>query len=247
MVQFYLKYFLWITYGFYLFVALVFMAWERAKPLRPPDHRRWNRWFQNLGLMGINLFIIQLISSVTIVNFAYIAWKNNWGLFNKLGLPPWPSFFISLLVLDLGDFGAHFVFHRFSIGWKVHRVHHSDLEMDVTTAQRFHPFESLLSLGIRLGMIFLFGPFPAAVFLFDFLLWTTSFFIHANIRLSRFFEKTIGKILVTPDMHRVHHLTGYAESNSNFGVVFSFWDSSFWDLSIGRMGNRRDGNGAPGV
>jgi len=216
-----------ISYGFYFVVFVFFSFWEFLKPRRAITVPRRVRWSNNLSLFTLNALLLQLLTTTTIANLAYIAWKNKWGLLNHLPLPSWVIFGISFLLLDLLAYGQHRLFHAVPAAWRFHRMHHSDLDVDASTGPRFHPFEALLAFAIRQGFILLVGPAVRAVIAFESLILIFSFFNHANIRLYPLLDRILRLVFITPDMHRVHHSTVWTESNSNFGFIFPWWDYSF--------------------
>ena len=171
--------------------------------------------------------MLQLISTAAVSNLAYISWKNKWGLLNHTSLSPLFSFFISYLLLDLKAYGRHLLFHKIPFAWRFHQIHHSDLDVDVTTGQRFHPGETLISFVFDLIFIVLIGPSFVAVFTFDSFIFIFSFINHANIRVFPLLDKILRWFVITPEMHRVHHSIDLIESNSNFGFMFPWWDYLF--------------------
>ena len=158
---------------------------------------------------------------------AYIAWKNHWGLLNQFSLNPWVAFFISFLVLDIYHYSQHVLFHKISIAWRIHRTHHADVDVDVTSSQRFHPFETLMVFVVRQAFVLVFGPFYLSVIVFDFTAEILGFITHANIRIPISVDRLVRYLFITPDMHRIHHSVETDESNSNFGGLLSWWDYLF--------------------
>jgi sterol desaturase/sphingolipid hydroxylase (fatty acid hydroxylase superfamily) len=169
----------------------------------------------------------RLIAPAGAVGFAILAEAHGWGLFNVLAWPTWAELLLALLVLDLAIYLQHRLFHSVPLLWRLHRMHHADLDVDVTTGARFHPVEILLSLGIKFIIIVPLGASPLSVFLFEIALNATSMFNHSNVRLSPTFERALRWLLVTPDMHRVHHSTLRCETDSNFGFNLPWWDRLF--------------------
>ena len=153
-----------------------------------------------------------------------IAQDNGWGLFNIIDLPSWVAILLSVIVLDLVIYLQHVIFHAVPALWRLHRMHHADLEFDVTTGLRFHPVEILLSMGVKLAVVVALGPPAVAVLIFEVLLNATAMFNHSNIRLPPFADRVLRLVLVTPDMHRVHHSVRPEETNSNFGFNLPWWD-----------------------
>ena len=161
------------------------------------------------------------------MGFALFAEARQWGLFHQLAWPAWIEFFLALLILDLAIYLQHRVFHHVPILWRLHRMHHADLDVDVTTGARFHPIEILLSLGIKFVVVLAFGPSPVAVLLFEVILNATSMFNHSNVHMPPWLDHIVRWLVVTPDMHRVHHSVKRYETDSNFGFNFPWWDRLF--------------------
>jgi sterol desaturase/sphingolipid hydroxylase (fatty acid hydroxylase superfamily) len=158
---------------------------------------------------------------------AFLAQRNGWGLFNLVPLPAWITIPVAVLLLDLIIYGQHVVFHAVPVLWRLHRMHHADLEFDVTTGVRFHPGEFVLSMLIKLAAVAALGVPPTAVLVFEVLLNATSMFNHGNVRIPSGLDRGLRLVLVTPDMHRVHHSIDRRETDSNFGFNVSWWDRLF--------------------
>lgn len=213
--------------GSFLTVLLLMAAWETAAARRERCYPRSMRWVGNLGIAGINTAIVRLALPVLPVGLAQLASERGWGLLNVLAAPPPLAFIASLLALDLAIYLQHLSFHFVPALWRVHRVHHTDLELDVSTGLRFHPLEILLSIGIKLTVVGVLGPPAVAVLVFEILLNATSMFTHGNVRIRPPVERVLRQIIVTPDMHRIHHSVHRDETNSNFGFNLSCWDRLF--------------------
>ena len=198
--------------------------WEVAAPRRRRDIPRLLRWSSNLGIVGLDTLAVRLTFPVVAVGLAVVAEERGWGLFNVLEVPRWVSFTASLLALDLAIYLQHVMFHAVPALWRLHRMHHADLEFDVSTGLRFHPVEMVLSMGIKLAVVAALGPPAVAVLLFEVLLNATSMFNHGNIRIPEAVDGVLRLIVVTPDMHRVHHSIRPSETNSNFGFNLPWWD-----------------------
>ena len=186
--------------------------------------RPW-RWPTNLTLVALNTLIIRALLPLTAVGMAVIAEQRGWGLLHAVG--PIPSVLavpVAIVLLDLAIYLQHVLFHAVPILWRVHRVHHADIDVDVTTGSRFHPIEIFLSLLIKFVTIGAFGASPLAVLLFEALLNVGSLFNHANLRLLSWLDRALRLVVVTPDMHRVHHSASGVETNTNFGFTFPWWD-----------------------
>jgi sterol desaturase/sphingolipid hydroxylase (fatty acid hydroxylase superfamily) len=213
-----------IRIAFFLAVLGALMLAEAALPRRRREIPRLTRWTGNLGIVVIDTILLRLTFPVVAVGFALIADERGWGLFNAIEVPGWLAFVAALLVLDLAIYLQHVMFHAVPALWRLHRMHHADLEFDVTTGLRFHPVEILLSMGIKLGVVAALGPPAAAVLVFEVLLNATSMFNHSNLKLPLGLDRVLRFLVVTPDMHRVHHSIHPNETNSNFGFNFPWWD-----------------------
>jgi sterol desaturase/sphingolipid hydroxylase (fatty acid hydroxylase superfamily) len=211
-----------ITSFLVIFVAMA--AWEATAPRRPRKLSRLLRWSNNLGLVLIDRLLLHLGLPVLAVGFALLAEARGWGLLNAFEVPFALALPVSLLALDLAIYLQHVLFHAVPALWRLHRVHHADLEFDVTTGLRFHPIEILLSMGIKLAVVAALGPPAIAVLVFEVLLNATSMFNHGNVRIALGLDRILRWIVVTPDMHRVHHSIHANETNSNFGFNLPWWD-----------------------
>ncbi len=208
----------------FLGILVVMMIWEVASPCRRLEIPRLIRWSNNLGIVAVNTIVVRLTFPIVAVGLALHAESQNWGLFNLIELPMWLAIVISVVLLDLVIYLQHVMVHAIPILWRLHRLHHADLDYDVTTGLRFHPFEIILSMAIKLVVIFALGPPAAAVLIFEVLLNGTAMFNHGNVRLPLVLDKVLRWIVVTPDMHRVHHSVRPEEANSNFGFNLPWWD-----------------------
>lgn len=211
-------------------LAGTFLALAGLELLIPRRERRQpvaQRWFANLGLFVIDTLAVRVLVPVLLVGMAALLQERGWGLLNALELPWWFAFGLTLLVLDLAIYLQHWATHRIPILWRMHRVHHTDRDFDVTTAARFHPFEIVLSMLYKLAVVAALGPPVLAVLVFEVLFNALTVFTHSNIRLPGKVDAVIRKLLVTPDMHRVHHSTVERETNSNYGTILSAWDRFF--------------------
>jgi len=182
------------------------------------------RWPNNIGVVLVDTLLARVIAPTGAVGFAMLAGARGWGLFHHIALPTWLEFFITLLLLDLAIYLQHRVFHYVPVLWRLHRMHHADLDIDVTTGARFHPIEILLSLAIKFVVIVTLGIPALAVLFFEIALNATSMFNHSNVRMPLPVERVLRWLVVTPDMHRVHHSIVRRETDSNFGFNFPWWD-----------------------
>jgi sterol desaturase/sphingolipid hydroxylase (fatty acid hydroxylase superfamily) len=185
---------------------------------------RRGRWPGNLGLLAIDTFLLRMVFPAAAVGFALFVSTNGWGLLQLTAFPGWLTIVAGILFMDLVIYFQHVLFHAVPVLWRLHRVHHADLGFDVTTGLRFHPLEILLSMLIKLAAIAALGVPPVAVLLFEILLNGTSMFNHGNVRIPTGIDRWLRLLIVTPDMHRVHHSIIRNETNSNFGFSFPWWD-----------------------
>lgn len=199
-------------------------ALEAWLPRRARGHSRWLRWPNNLGLTTINTLLLRFFFPTAAVGTAIYLEGLGIGLMPWLGLPFWLSVILMIIILDFAIYLQHVMFHAVPFLWRFHRMHHADLDLDVTSGSRFHPVEIILSMLIKLMLVVALGAPAVAVLLFEVLLNATSMFNHSNLRLPLGFDSLLRKILVTPDMHRVHHSVEPSETNANFGFNLSIWD-----------------------
>ena len=198
--------------------------WEVAAPRRRRESPRVIRWTNNLALVIVDTVILRLTFPILAVGLAVMGEERGWGLFNIVDTPIWVAVVLSMLLLDLAIYLQHVMFHAIPGLWRLHRMHHADLDFDATTGLRFHPVEILLSMGIKLTLVAALGPPAIAVLLFEVILNATALFNHANITLPRGVDRVLRLMVVTPDMHRVHHSVDPRETNSNFGFNLPWWD-----------------------
>jgi sterol desaturase/sphingolipid hydroxylase (fatty acid hydroxylase superfamily) len=208
-----------------IFVAMA--AWEIFAPRRDQKLARRARWPGNIGIVVLDSVLVRLVFPTTAVGFALFAEARGWGLFHTVELPAWVSVPLATAALDLAIYLQHVLFHAVPALWRLHRMHHADLEIDVTTGARFHPIEILLSMGLKLGVVAALGAPPLAVLIFEVLLNATSMFNHSNVCMPARLDRVLRWIVVTPDMHRVHHSVLVRETNSNFGFNLPWWDRLF--------------------
>lgn len=198
---------------------------EAHRPRRP--RRGLRQMWQNVGLLLANTVAVRLVSATSLAGFAVIATANGWGLLNRFDAPSWAEFGIAVVALDLNMYVQHRLFHWLPWLWRLHAVHHSDTWFDVSTGVRFHVGEILVSFAIKLLVVLALGASVWAVIVFEALLSAASLFTHANVRLAKSLDTTLRYMLVTPDVHRVHHSTEYDEHNRNFGFLLIWWDRLF--------------------
>jgi sterol desaturase/sphingolipid hydroxylase (fatty acid hydroxylase superfamily) len=210
--------------------AAVFCAmalWELRGPRRPQAIGRGWRWPNNLGVVAVSTLLVRIVFPTTAVGLALVAEARGFGLLNVVALPGWIAVVASVVILDLVIYLQHVLFHAVPALWRLHRMHHADLEFDVSTGLRFHPIEILLSMLIKLTVIAALGAPALAVLIFEVLLNATSMFNHGNVRLPAGLDRVLRWLVVTPDMHRVHHSILARETNSNFGFNLPWWDRLF--------------------
>jgi len=213
-----------IRLGAFASIFAAMALWELLAPRRPQAIGRFWRWPSNLGIVALNTLLVRLVFPTAAVGVALFAELHGWGLLHALKAPAWLAITASVIFLDLAIYLQHVLFHAVPVLWRLHRMHHADLEFDVTTGARFHPIEILLSMAIKLGVVAALGAPAVAVLIFEVLLNATSMFNHGNVRLSERLDGVLRRIVVTPDMHRVHHSVAPRETNSNFGFNLPWWD-----------------------
>jgi sterol desaturase/sphingolipid hydroxylase (fatty acid hydroxylase superfamily) len=216
-----------IRFSCFTGVLILMALWEVLAPRRQYSASRPLRWASNLGLVFLNTLIVRTLLPFGTVSVALLAQERGWGLLPYFSPPDWLAVALSVLALDLVIYFQHVLLHAVPTLWRLHMVHHADLDFDVTTGLRFHTLEILLSLGIKMAAIVLLGTPVLAVILFELLLNATSMFSHGNGRLPDWLDHVLRWFLVTPDMHRVHHSVRVRETNSNFGFNVPWWDYLF--------------------
>lgn len=213
-----------VRLGFFLGVFGLMAVCEILAPRRALTTSKARRWFVNLVIVALNPLSVRLLFPILPVGMAMLAQERHWGILNILDLPSWLAIAIGFLALDLFIYLQHVLFHAVPTLWRLHMMHHADLDIDVTTGLRFHPIEIVLSLGIKLLAVVLLGASPHTVLAFEVALNATAMFSHSNVKLPPRFDGVLRWFVVTPDMHRVHHSVIIRETNSNFGFNLSWWD-----------------------
>jgi sterol desaturase/sphingolipid hydroxylase (fatty acid hydroxylase superfamily) len=212
-----------------VFAAMALL--EMLSPKRELRARRPRRWLTNLSMVALGILVVRLLGFVAApliaVGAAFLAEQNGWGLFNWLAWPRLLEIVVAIVVLDFAIWLQHLASHKIPMLWRLHQMHHADIDLDVTTALRFHPIEIGLSMLYKVLWVVALGAAPLAVFLFEVILNGCAVFNHANIDLPRGLDRVLRLVLVTPDMHRVHHSTTRREHDSNYGFNFPFWDRLF--------------------
>lgn len=205
-------------------VLLVLALVERVWPRRGARASRTSRWLTNLGLVALDTLFVRVALPAAVVAWALTVEQRAWGLFNLTALPAWLELMLAVALLDLALYLQHRAAHAVPMLWRLHRVHHSDLDFDVTTGVRFHPVEIFLSMLWKLAVITVLGASPVAAVVFEVLLSAASLWEHANLRLPETLERRLRRVIVTPDMHRIHHSVLRNERDSNYGFCLSCWD-----------------------
>lgn len=227
-------------------VLLLVALWEIVAPRRPLLDNKRRRWFANLSLVVIDTAAVRLLFPILPVALAQFTGVRGWGIFNVLQMSPWLKILLTLIILDFIIYLQHVLFHHIPALWRLHRMHHTDLDLDVTSGNRFHPLEIVISTLIKMAAVLFLGAPAAAVLAFEVVLNACAMFNHGNIRLPAGIDRLLRLFLVTPDMHRIHHSTIVRETNSNFGFNLPWWDricgtyrpqpeKGHLDMSIGLM------------
>ena len=216
-----------IRLGAFLGIFALVALWELAAPRRALARPRWLRWYGNIGIALLNTLAVRLLVPLLPVALAALAADRGWGILNLVALPFWLEIAVAVVVLDLIIYLQHVMFHAVPALWRLHRMHHADLDFDLTTGSRFHTIEIVLSVLLKLAAVIVIGPPAVAVVIFEVVLNGTSMFNHGNLRLPPGLDRVLRWVLVTPDMHRVHHSDIPAETNSNFGFNLPWWDRLF--------------------
>lgn len=213
-----------IRVGFFFGIFTAVAIWESLAPRRKLTTSKTSRWLANFVLIGLNPVSVRLIFPLLPVGMALLAEERRWGLLTNLPLAYWLKVAAAVVALDFAIYLQHALHHAIPTLWRLHMVHHADLDFDVTTGVRFHPIEIVLSMGIKLGAVAALGPPALAVLIFEVALNATAMFNHSNIYLPPKMDRVLRLFLVTPDMHRVHHSAIIKETNSNFGFNLPWWD-----------------------
>ncbi|NVD06697.1 sterol desaturase family protein [Vibrio sp. JPW-9-11-11] len=216
-----------IRIGFFIATLLLCGMWEWRTPRKALTQNKAFRWLNNLGLIAFNSLCLTLTMPIVALGAAYYAEQHAFGLFNYWQLPTWLEILLAVVLLDMVIYFQHLIFHRVPWLWRLHRMHHADQDIDVTTGTRFHPIEMILSMWIKVGVAILLGISPLAIVVFEIVLNVSAMFNHSNGFLPLTVDKRLRKLIVTPDMHRVHHSVIPSETHSNFGFFLSVWDQLF--------------------
>ena len=216
-----------VRFVIFLVVLTLMLAWERLRPFRCFQQPKSRRISINLGMMLVNFGVLRLLTAGGVFATAGYAAEHRLGLFNQLDLVPWIAIFSGLLILDLAIYLQHRLLHVVPLFWQFHKVHHSDPGFDTTTGVRFHPLEALFSMYYKMALVLAIGVSPWTVVAFETLLNACALFNHGNVQIPQLGERFVRKILITPDLHRIHHSSVRAETDSNFGFSVPWWDQAF--------------------
>lgn len=224
--------------GFFLGLFLLFAVWEFFFPDHKSPYSKTTRWTSNLTLVLLNNLIIRVVFPMTAIGVAEFAAKREFGFLQIWNFPFWMNLILGLLFLDFIIYLQHVLFHSIPALWRLHRMHHADLELDVTSGTRFHPFEIMISMLIKWSAILLSGVSPLTVLLFEIILNGMAMFNHSNIFIPKSIDNFLRYIVITPSLHRIHHSTLISEYNTNYGFNLSFWDRLLGTLKtefVGRL------------
>ncbi|MGF1720962.1 sterol desaturase family protein [Vibrio kyushuensis] len=212
---------------FFILTFVLCATWEWVLPKKSLTQSKWVRWINNIALISLSSALVSILLPVVAYQAAVYSAQQNIGLLNQISLPITPTLIFSILLLDLAIYCQHVIFHRIPILWRLHQVHHADQDIDMTTGSRFHPIEIILSMLIKIVIVMSLGIPATAVVIFEVILNVSAMFNHSNARLYMPVDKAMRKLIVTPDMHRVHHSIIVKETHSNFGFFLSIWDRLF--------------------
>lgn len=216
-----------VRMGSFFGVLILMAVWEVLAPRRASTVSKIVRWGNNLGLVVFNSVLLRLVFPTAAVGVTIFASEHSWGLLNYVQLPSVAAVAISIVVMDFVIYVQHILMHTIPALWRLHRVHHADLDYDFTTGVRFHPLEIIVSMLIKFSAILILGPPVIAILMFEVILNAMSMFNHGNVKLPAFLDRNLRLLIVTPDMHRIHHSVEEDESNQNFGFNLSLWDRFF--------------------
>lgn len=216
-----------LRFSLFAGVLICFIALEALFPRRERNLPRTARWLTNLGISVIDGLAVRLLGPLVAIGIAAWAVQNNIGLFNLTALPLWLEITLAFILLDFTIYLQHVATHKIPLLWRLHKVHHTDRDLDATSAVRFHPIEIMLSMLYKCALVLLIGPAVLAVLIFEIVLNASAIFNHANLKLPLWLDRALRLLIVTPDMHRVHHSVISSETDSNYGFNLSIWDRLF--------------------
>lgn len=211
------------------FGALIVLVglWEVFGTSRATQASVYSRWLNHFGLLILDNVVARLALPAFVIAAAVAVAEKGWGLFNAIDMPLWFVFPVTVILLDLNSYFQHWLMHKVPLLWRVHRVHHSDIDVDWSTAFRIHPVEAIITFGLRAIVIVLLGAPPIAIAVYEIAFVFSTFFVHANVIMPPSMEGKLRTLIITPDMHRIHHSIDMYEANCNFGSIFSFLDRCF--------------------
>ncbi|HWR88673.1 MAG TPA: sterol desaturase family protein [Dissulfurispiraceae bacterium] len=218
---------IFIRLGCFFGIFVIMALWEVAAPRRRRTIPRSARWLANIGITGLNSLLVRFIPILSATAASVTAADRGWGIFRIMGFSDLFAGILSVFILDLAIYTQHRVFHTVKPFWRLHKMHHTDLDLDVTSGARFHPIEIVLSMVIKIAIVLLLGAPAWSVILFEVLLNATSMFNHSNVYINPAIDRVLRLFVVTPDMHRVHHSVLIRETNSNYGFNLPWWDRIF--------------------
>ena len=216
-----------IRFSIFLGCLVVMAVWEVMRPRRVLLQPKGRRWFANLALTAVDMLFVRFTLGAVAVSTAVYARDHGWGILHAINLPEVFSFFITIFFFDMAIYLQHVMSHALPVFWRLHRVHHTDLDFDVTTGLRFHPLEIFISMLYKAALAAALGAHPFGVLLFEVILNSSAQFNHGNVAIPLSLDRILRRFVVTPDMHRVHHSWKVKETNSNFGFFFPWWDRLF--------------------
>ena len=211
----------------FISIFAIMTLWEAVAPRRIRAFSRLTRWPNNIGIVVFNTVVMRVLFPTAAVGMALAAEANGWGLFNTFAVPELLAVVLAVVIMDFAIYLQHVLVHAVPALWRLHRMHHADLDYDVTTGARFHPIEIVISMGLKLMVVSALGAPALAVLVFEVILNATAMFNHGNVRIPAGLDRILRLIVVTPDMHRVHHSVIPKETNSNFGFSLPWWDRLF--------------------
>lgn len=211
----------------FLGIFATMAVWEVLAPRRKRSFSRLSRWPSNIGIVVFNTAVLRVLFPTAAIGMALAAEANGWGLFNAFAVPAELAVVLAVVIMDLAIYLQHVLVHAVPVLWRLHRMHHADMDYDVTTGARFHPLEIVISMGLKLMVVGALGAPALAVLVFEVILNATAMFNHGNVRLPKRLDAVLRLLVVTPDMHRVHHSVNPEETNSNFGFSLPWWDRLF--------------------
>ncbi|MEG3618724.1 sterol desaturase family protein [Magnetovibrio sp. PR-2] len=224
----------------FLGIFAIMALWEVIAPRRKRAFSRLRRWPNNIGIVIFNTIVLRILFPTAAVGMALAAEANGWGLFNTFAVPEMVAVVLAVVIMDFAIYLQHVLVHAVPALWRLHRMHHADLDYDVTTGARFHPIEIVISMGLKLMVVSALGAPALAVLIFEVILNATAMFNHGNVRIPKGLDRVLRLIVVTPDMHRVHHSVIPEETNSNFGFSLPWWDRLFGTYTAQPQGGHED-------